>query len=117
MSVAQHLKESQGQRVGRGPEVLVGARPHPDGGIGREWHLFPADLFIALVLKSLFHGSQRHLPVVLGDVIMEAASRRTHEDSGGQVGLWGSLTGMPTLRFPFVASLTGEGTTQPSDGR
>lgn len=58
------------------PEEQAGACPHPDQQ-DRRCHLFLADLFIALVLKSLFHGGQRDLPVVLGDIIMEAANRKT----------------------------------------
>lgn len=69
-------------------------------GDGGEWHLFPADLFVALVLKSLFHGSERDLPVVLGDVIMEAANRGIHENSGGQVGAWGGYYWHPDVRTP-----------------
>lgn len=85
-------------------------------GGGGEWHLFPADLFVALVLKSLFHGSQRDLPVVLGDVIMEAANRGTHENSGGRWGSGAGIIGTPTPGPLFLASLTGERTTQSSAG-
>ena len=42
-------------------------------------YLFQADLLVALVLESLLDGSERHLPVVLGGVIVEATDRGTHE--------------------------------------
>lgn len=62
---------------------------------------------VTLVLKSLFHGSQRDLSIVLRDVIMEAANRGTHE------GQWGTgrdlgkaLSAHPAQEIPILASLT-----------
>lgn len=79
LAVAQHLEGKQGQREGRGLEGRASG-----SGQGRG-HLFLADLLVPLVLKSLLHGSQRHLPVVLGGVIVEAANTGTREGWRGHV--------------------------------
>lgn len=77
-------------------------RPRGQASGGGRWgreHLFPADLFVALVLESLLHGGQRDLPVVLGGVVVEAANRGTREGQRGHMqgsgacleGRWGTL--------------------------
>lgn len=89
-------------------------RPHPSthqaprGRAGGR-HLFLADLLIALVLKSLLHSSQRDLPVVLGGIVVEAATEgRVRESKAGVPGRVRLLT-QPTQETCFWPPLASEG--------
>ena len=76
-SAPERKTGSEGGKKLQGADRELSSPRTRDRGGG--WHLFLADLLVALVLKPLFHCGQRDLSVILGDVIVEAANRGTHE--------------------------------------